>query len=51
MLEKKEIKKIGFGGQKGLTGQGYGQPAQQVEEAVDRLSSSGQGMPKNFSLS
>ena len=40
MLENKEIKKIGFRAQKGSTGQGYGQPAQPVEELVDRLCSS-----------
>ena len=51
VLEKKGIKKIGFRGQKGSTGQGYGQPAQSVEEPVDRLCSSGRGMPKTFSLS
>ena len=40
MLEKKRIKKIGCRGQKGSTGQGYGQLAQPVEELVDRLCSS-----------
>ena len=43
MLEKKGIKKIGFQGQKGSTGRGYGQLAQPVEELVDRLTSSGRG--------
>ena len=43
MLEKKGIKKIGFQGQKGSTGRGYGQSAQPIEELVDRLCSSGQG--------
>ena len=36
-------KKIGFRGQKGSTGRGYGQPAQPVEDPVDRLCSSGRG--------
>ena len=40
MLENKGIKKIGCRGQKGSTGQGYGQLAQPVEELVDRLCSS-----------
>ena len=39
-LKRKELKKIGFRGQKGSIGQGYGQPAQPVEELVDRLCSS-----------
>ena len=43
MLEKKGIKKISFRGKKGSTGRGYGQPAQPVEEPVDRLCSSGRG--------
>ena len=43
MLEKKGIKKIGFRGQKGSTGRGYDQPAQPVEEPVDRLCSSSRG--------
>ena len=43
MLEKKGIKKIGFRGQKGSIGRGYGQPAQSVKEPVNRLCSSGQG--------
>ena len=43
MLEKKGIKKIGFQGQKGSTGRGYGQPAQPIEEPVDQLCSSGRG--------
>ena len=40
MLEKKGIKKIGLRGQKGSIGRGYGQPAQPIEEPVDRLCSS-----------
>ena len=51
MLEKKEIKQIGFWGKKGSTGRGYGQPAQPVEEPIDRLPSSGRGCTKSFSLS
>ena len=43
MLENKGIKKIGFRGKKCSTGRGYGQPAQPVEEPVDRLWSSNQG--------
>ena len=43
MLQKKEIKKIGFQGQKGSTDRGYGQMAQPVEEPVDRLWSFDQG--------
>ena len=43
MLEKKGIKKIGFRGQKGSIGRGYGQPAQSVEEPIDRLRLSGRG--------
>ena len=53
--KRKELKKIGFRGQKGSTGRGYGQPAQPVEEPVDRLPSSGRGpvkgCTKSFSLS
>ena len=41
MLEKKGIKKIGFRGQKGSIGPGYGQSAQPIEEPVDRLCLSG----------
>ena len=51
MLEKKEIKKIGFRGEKDLTGRGYGQSAQPIGEPVDWLLLSGRGMPKIFSLS
>ena len=51
MLEKKEIKQIGFWGKKGSTGRGYGQPAQPVEEPIDRLTSSGRRCTKTFSLS
>ena len=37
MLEKKGIKKDRFSRPKGLTGQGFGQPAQLVKELIDRL--------------
>ena len=50
MLEKKGIKKIGFRDQKGSTGRGYGQPAQPVEEPVDRLWSSSRGPIKVRSM-
>ena len=46
MLEKKGIKKIGFRGEKGSTGRGYGQLAQPVEEPVDRLTLSDRGPVK-----
>ena len=55
MLEKKGIEKDSFSGPKGSTDRGYGQPAQLVEEPVDRLPSSGlgpvEGCTKTFSLS
>ena len=55
MLEKKGIEKDSFSGPKGSTNRGYGQPAQLVEELVDRLPSSGlgpvEGCTKTFSLS
>ena len=51
VLEKKGIKKIGFLGKKCSTGRGYAQPAQPIEEPVDRLPSSGRGCKKSFSLS
>ena len=44
MLEKKGIKKIGFRGQKGSTGRGYGQLAQPVEEPVNGMRLSGRGL-------
>ena len=58
MLEKKGIEKDRFSGPKGSTSRGYGQPAQPaqlVEEPVDRLPSSDRGpikdAPKTLSLS
>ena len=54
MLVKKEIKKIGFRGKKGSTNRGYDQPAQPVEEPINRLCSSDQGPVEGgqkFSLS
>ena len=44
VLEKKGIKKIGFRGQKGSIGPGYGQSAQPIEEPIDWLCSSGRGL-------
>ena len=43
MLENKGIEKDSFSGPKGSTNRGYGQPAQLVEELVDRLWSFDQG--------
>ena len=46
MLEKKGIEKDRFLGPKGSTGRGYGQPAQPVEEPVDRLRNRSTGCPR-----
>ena len=52
--KRKELKKIGFQGQKGSTGRGYDQPTQPVEVMVNRLNrlcSSGRGRQKSLSFS